>query len=78
MGDKQRQPFQFPFHALAKVDCRGPRVTSKGGLILVRELDEGLPHCRWRRGRQLQLAGSEDGGWLYTEQAPAVQNGNSA
>jgi hypothetical protein len=40
MGDKQYQSFQLSFNASLKVDFQGSRVTSDGGLILVRELDE--------------------------------------
>jgi len=42
MGDKQNQPFQLSFNASLKVDFQGSRVTSDGGVILVRELDERL------------------------------------
>ena len=42
MGEKQNQPFQLTFNASLKVDFQGSRVTSDGGLILVRELDERL------------------------------------
>ena len=42
MGEKQSQPFQLSFNASVKVDFQGSRVTSDGGLILVRELDERL------------------------------------
>ena len=42
MGEKQHQPFQLTFNASLKVDFQGSRVTSDGGLILVRELDERL------------------------------------
>ena len=42
MGEKQNKPFQFSFNGLLKVDFQGSRVTSDGGLILVRELDERL------------------------------------
>jgi hypothetical protein len=42
MGEKQNQPFQLSFNASLKVDFQGSRVTSNGGLILVRELDERL------------------------------------
>jgi DDE family transposase len=35
-------PFQLLFNASLKVDFQGSRVTSDGGLILVRELDERL------------------------------------
>ncbi|MGD1157110.1 MAG: hypothetical protein ABSA41_14930 [Terriglobia bacterium] len=42
MGEIQNQPFQLSFDASLKVDLQGSRVTSDGGLILVRELDERL------------------------------------
>jgi len=42
VGEKQNQPFQLSFNASLKVDFQGARVTSDGGLILVRELDERL------------------------------------
>jgi len=42
MGDKQNHPFQLSFNASLKVDFQGSRVTSDGGLIVVRELDERL------------------------------------
>ncbi len=42
MGEKERKGFQLSFNGLLKVDFQGSRVTSEGGLILVRELDERL------------------------------------
>ena len=42
MGEIQTQPFQLSFNTSPKVDFQGSRVTSDGGLILVRELDERL------------------------------------
>jgi hypothetical protein len=42
VGETQNQPFQLSFNACLKVDFQGSRVTSDGGLILVRELDERL------------------------------------
>jgi hypothetical protein len=42
MGETQDRAFQLPFNASLKVDFEGSRVTSEGGLILVRELDERL------------------------------------
>jgi hypothetical protein len=42
MGEKQNQPFQLSFNGSLKVDFQGSRVTSDGGLIVVRELDERL------------------------------------
>jgi len=63
MGEKQNQPFQLSFNAALKVDFQGSRVTSDGGLILVRELDERLglgelieQHLRDpRRGKNTQF-----------------------
>ena len=63
MGEKQNQPFQLLFNASLKVDFQGSRVTSDGGLILVRELDERLGFGELitqhlsdsRRGRNTQL-----------------------
>ena len=40
MGEKQRRPFQLSFNTSLKIDFQGSRVTSDGGLMLVRELDE--------------------------------------
>jgi hypothetical protein len=42
MDESQNQPFQLSFNACLKVNFQGSRVTSDGGLILVRELDERL------------------------------------
>ena len=42
MGEKQTKPFQLSFNGFLKVDFQGSRVTSDGGLILIRELDERL------------------------------------
>ena len=42
MGERERKPLQLTFNGLLKVDFQGSRVTSDGGLILVRELDERL------------------------------------
>jgi len=63
MGEKQSQPFQLSFNASLKVDFQGSRVTSDGGLILVRELDERLGFGELitqhlsdsRRGKNTQL-----------------------
>ena len=40
MGDSQNQPFQLSFNRFLRVDFQGSRVTSDGGLLVVRELDE--------------------------------------
>jgi len=42
VGEKGKQPFQLSFNSSLRVDFQGARVTSDGGLILVRELDERL------------------------------------
>jgi len=42
MGEKQNQPFQLFFNTCLKIDFKGTRVTSEGGLIVVRERDERL------------------------------------
>jgi hypothetical protein len=42
MGDEQKQPLQLSFNRLLRVGFQGSKVTSNGGLILVRELDERL------------------------------------
>ena len=42
MGETQERTFQLSFNGSLRVDFQGSRVTSDGGLILVRELDERL------------------------------------
>jgi hypothetical protein len=42
VGEPQNQPFQLSFNPTLKIEFQGSRVTSDGGLILVRELDERL------------------------------------
>jgi Transposase DDE domain group 1 len=42
MGERQNGPFQLSFNRSLRFDFQGSRVTSDGGLILVRELDEHL------------------------------------
>jgi hypothetical protein len=42
MGESGKQPFQLSFNRFLRVGFQGSRVTSNGGLILVRELDERL------------------------------------
>ncbi len=63
MGETQDRPFQLSFNSSLKVDFQGARVTSDGGLILVRELDERLGLSALvdrylsdsRRGKNIQL-----------------------
>jgi hypothetical protein len=42
VGETQNRPFQLSFNSSLKVDFQGSRVTSDGGLVLGRELDERL------------------------------------
>jgi hypothetical protein len=42
VGERQEQPFELSFNGRLKVEFQGSRVTSDGGLLLVRELDERL------------------------------------
>jgi len=42
VGERQEQPFELSFNGRLKVGFQGSRVTSDGGLLLVRELDERL------------------------------------
>jgi hypothetical protein len=42
VGESQYQSFQLSFNRFLRVDFQGSRVTSNGGLLLVRELDERL------------------------------------
>src|SRR5215470_15281001 len=62
VGETQYQPFQLSFNSSFKVDFQGSRVTSDGGLVLVRELDERLGfgklielHLADGRGKNTQL-----------------------
>ncbi len=67
MGEKRHEPFQLSFHKFLRVEFQGSRVTSDGGLVLVRELDERLGltglmqkhlvDSRTGRNTQLPLAG---------------------
>jgi hypothetical protein len=64
MGEKQNRPFELSFNASLKIDFQGSRVTSDGGLILVRALDERLGFGELiaqhltdsRRGKNTQLS----------------------
>src|ERR1700680_5128282 len=42
VGETEQRPFQLAFNSALRVDFQGARVTSDGGLIRVRELDERL------------------------------------
>jgi predicted ribosome quality control (RQC) complex YloA/Tae2 family protein len=65
VGEKQNHPFQLSFDPSLKVDFQGSRVTSDGGLLVVRELDERLGlsaliaenilHARQGKNKQLPL-----------------------
>jgi len=62
VGEGQEGPFRLSFNDSLRVDFQGARVTSDGGLLLVRELDERLGfgelierHLADARGKNLQL-----------------------
>jgi Transposase DDE domain group 1 len=62
VGETQEQSFHLSFNARLRVDFQGSRVTSDGGLLPVRELDERLGfgelierHLTDRRGKNTQL-----------------------
>jgi hypothetical protein len=62
VGEKQNRSFQLSFNGFLRVDFQGSRVTSDGGLILIRELDEPLGNqlikqhlTDSRRGKNAQL-----------------------
>ncbi len=42
MGETTNEPFQLSFNTALKVEFQGSRVTSDGGLILVRELQSKI------------------------------------
>lgn len=77
MGETQCQRFQLSIKASLKIDFQGSRVTSDGGLILVRELDEhlglGEPIAQYltdQRGTNTRSSGTReltratDGDWV--------------
>src|ERR1700694_475844 len=63
VGETQQRPFQLSFNSSLRVDFQGARVTSDGGLLVVRELDERLRLSELvarhlsdsRRGKNIQL-----------------------
>ena len=62
MGEAKNRPFQLSFNSSLKVDFQGSGVTSDGGLVVVRELDERLGfgelierHLADARGKNTQL-----------------------
>ena len=62
MGEAQNQPFQLSFNPRLRIEFQGSRVTSDGGLLLVRELDERLgvsdliaQHITDPRGKNMQF-----------------------
>src|ERR1700682_4729440 len=62
VGEAQEEPFELSFNGRLEVDFQGSRVTSDGGLLLVRELDERLGfgalierHLTDARGKNTQL-----------------------
>jgi len=66
VGEQQNQPFQLSFNPSLKVDFQGSQVTSDGGLLVVRELDE-----------RLGLANSSQNLDRPTKEEPAIADGLS-
>lgn len=64
VGETQQPHFQLSFNSSLRVDFQGARVTSDGGLLVVRELDERLRLSELvnrnlsdsRRGKNIQLS----------------------
>lgn len=59
MGETQKQPFELSFNSRLRVDFQGARVTSDGGLLLVRELDRHLGFRRTHRTALDRRTGKE-------------------
>jgi len=57
MGEAQNQPFQLSFNPALKIEFQGSRVTSDGGLLLVREMDERLGFSALIASTSLTLGG---------------------
>jgi hypothetical protein len=62
VGERQQQPFESSFNSSLRVEFQGARLTSDGGLLMVRELDERLGfgelikrHLTDARGKNTQL-----------------------
>ncbi len=71
MGETQKWPLQLSFNSSLRVEFQGARVTSDGGLILVRELDERLGlselmdrHSTDARGKAVRMTRRLFGGML--------------
>ena len=53
MGETQQRPFQLSFNSSLRVEFQGARVTSDGGLILVRDSKPGCNGiCRYPELKQ--------------------------
>jgi Transposase DDE domain group 1 len=62
VGETENRPFQLSFNSSLRIHFQGSRVTSDGGLVLVRELDERLGlgelierHLADARGKNTEL-----------------------
>ncbi len=53
--ESPNQPIQLPFNRFLRVDFQGSRVTSDGGLLVVREPDERLDQDRRTAGETCAL-----------------------
>jgi hypothetical protein len=66
VGETGNEPFQLAFNCALKVDFQGSRVTSDGGLVLVRELDERLGFGEVRKIRSNRVAYAVGGESRYS------------
>jgi hypothetical protein len=80
MGERQNGPFQLSLNSSLKVDFQGSRVTSDGGLILVRELDERLGFgdlVARHPALEARLDTEFRGARVYVTGCTKTENGNS-
>jgi hypothetical protein len=83
MGEKCHWLCQLSFHKFLRVEFQGSRVTSDGGLVLVRDLDERLGLTGWIQkylmdsctGRNTQSPGRICPGSRSTAGCHAAQKG---
>ncbi len=61
MGETKNQAFQLSFNKFLRIDFQESRVTSDGGLVLVRELDERQQTSAQKSSRGTGV--SSEAGW---------------
>ena len=67
MGESQKQAFQLSFNRFLRVTFQGSRITSDGGLILVRELDERLGFGELIEQHLIDSRGNDQTDFLYQQ-----------